>query len=65
MTEEFQREKLFQAFATTKPNGVGLGLYTCREIVRAHGGYIDVDSKPNVGTEFKVVLPSKAFAVHH
>ncbi|MBV9957867.1 MAG: hypothetical protein JO360_05565, partial [Acidobacteria bacterium] len=59
MSEEFQRTKLFRAFATTKRRGVGLGLYTCREIVRAHRGHIDVESKRGSGTTFRVVLPSE------
>lgn len=60
MTEEFQRTRLFRAFATTKRQGVGLGLYTCREVVRAHGGQIDVESRVGSGTCFRVVLPSAA-----
>ncbi len=59
MSEEFKRTKLFRAFATTKRSGVGLGLYTCREIVRTHGGHIDVESKRGSGTTFRVVLPSE------
>lgn len=59
MTEEFRLKRLFHPFATTKRNGVGLGLYTCREVVRAHGGHIDVESKEGSGTCFRVVLPSK------
>ena len=59
MSEEFQRQRLFHPFATTKRQGVGLGLYTCREVVRAHGGHIDVESKEGSGTCFRVVLPSK------
>ena len=59
MTEEFQRTRLFHPFATTKRHGVGLGLYTCREIVRAHGGRIEVESKKGSGTCFRVVLPSE------
>lgn len=58
MSEEFQRTKLFHAFATTKKAGVGLGLYTCREIVKAHGGRIEVQSEKGAGTCFRVVLPS-------
>lgn len=58
MTEEFQRTRLFHAFATTKRQGVGLGLYTCREVVRAHGGQIEVESRVGSGTCFRVVLPS-------
>jgi signal transduction histidine kinase len=60
MTDEFQRAKLFKAFSTTKRHGVGLGLYTCREVVKAHGGYIDVKSIKGDGTTFRVVLPSPA-----
>jgi signal transduction histidine kinase len=60
MTEEFQRTRLFRAFATTKRQGVGLGLYTCREVVRAHGGQIEVESRVGSGTCFRVVLPSAA-----
>ncbi len=61
MSEEFLRTKLFHAFATTKSKGIGLGLFTCREIVEAHGGRLDVESKPGVGTRFRVVLPSSVF----
>jgi signal transduction histidine kinase len=57
MTEDFMRERLFQPFATTKKKGIGLGLYSCRDIIEQHGGYIDVNSKIDTGTEFKVVLP--------
>jgi signal transduction histidine kinase len=58
MTEEFQRKKLFRPFATTKPQGVGLGLYTCRELIKALGGRIEVESKRGSGTCFRIVLPS-------
>jgi signal transduction histidine kinase len=58
MSQQFIEEKLFHPFATTKKRGVGLGLYTCREVVRANGGTIEVDSKKNAGTTFRVMLPS-------
>jgi signal transduction histidine kinase len=58
MSEEFQRTRLFHPFATTKAKGIGLGLYTCREVVKAHGGHIDVKSEKGTGTTFRVVLPS-------
>jgi signal transduction histidine kinase len=58
MTPDFIEKRLYHPFATTKRKGVGLGLYTCREVVRAHGGFIKVDSKEGAGTTFRVVLPS-------
>jgi signal transduction histidine kinase len=60
MSRRFVEEKLFHPFATTKKRGVGLGLYTCREVVRANGGSIEVDSREGAGTTFRVVLPSAA-----
>jgi len=60
MSQKFIDERLFRPFATTKRRGVGLGLYTCREVVIANGGSITVDSKEGVGTTFKVALPSPA-----
>lgn len=58
ITDEFIQQKLFHAFATTKPRGVGLGLYTCREVVRANNGSIEVKSELGSGTTFRVVLAS-------
>jgi len=60
MSQKFIDEKLFHPFATTKRRGVGLGLYTCREVVVANGGLITVDSREGAGTTFRVVLPSAA-----
>jgi signal transduction histidine kinase len=58
MNERFIAERLFHPFATTKRKGVGLGLYTCREVVSANGGTIEVESEQGAGTTFRVVLPS-------
>ena len=58
MSAEFIQQRLFRPFSTTKAQGVGLGLYTCREVVRANGGVIEVESKPGSGTSFRVVLAS-------
>lgn len=63
MTEEFVRERLFHPFATTKKKGIGLGLYSCRDIIEQHGGRIDVASQVERGTEFKVVLPLQSEVV--
>jgi signal transduction histidine kinase len=57
MTEEFMRERLFHPFATTKKKGIGLGLYSCRDIIEQHGGRIDVASQVGLGTEFSIILP--------
>lgn len=61
MSRTFIDEKLFRPFATTKRRGVGLGLYTCKEVVQANAGAIEVNSREGVGTTFRVVLPSAAF----
>lgn len=58
ISRRFIEEKLFRPFATTKKRGVGLGLYTCREVVVANGGSISVDSREGAGSTFRVVLPS-------
>jgi signal transduction histidine kinase len=57
--------RLFRAFATTKKRGIGLGLYTCREIVESHGGRLEVKSKLGSGTRFRVVLPSTPLMASH
>jgi signal transduction histidine kinase len=61
MSEEFIATRLYRPFTTTKSKGIGLGLFTCREIVEAHGGRLEVESRPGVGTRFRVVLPSGLF----
>jgi signal transduction histidine kinase len=58
MSRQFIQTRLFRPFATTKKTGIGLGLYTCREVIRASGGSIEVDSVEAAGTTFRVVLPS-------
>ncbi len=57
MSPDFVRDRLFHPFATTKKKGIGLGLYSCREIIEQHGGRIEVESTEGVGTEFRIVLP--------
>lgn len=56
MSEEFVRDRLFRPFATTKKKGLGIGLYQCRCIVRAHGGDLLVRSRMGEGSAFQVVL---------
>lgn len=50
--------RIFDRSFTTKDNGNGFGLASCRAIVQKHGGAIRAASKPGVGTEFLVFLPS-------
>jgi signal transduction histidine kinase len=58
MSQNFIDNQLFRPFATTKKHGVGLGLYTCREVIEASAGSISVASVEGSGTTFSVVLPS-------
>jgi signal transduction histidine kinase len=51
--EPFQRAGLSK---DTVP-GAGLGLYVVQRLVHAHGGRIDVSSRPGEGAEFSVYLP--------
>jgi PAS domain S-box-containing protein len=46
-----------RAVSTRQYGGLGLGLYISREIVRAHGGNIQVESEPGAGARFTVELP--------
>jgi PAS domain S-box-containing protein len=50
-------DRIFEPFFSTRPKGTGLGLWVTHDIVRHHGGRIEVESVPGRGTTFRVVLP--------
>ena len=53
--EDFGR--IFEPHHTTKADGSGLGLMIVQRIVQDHGGQIEIDSKPDAGTSFTMLLP--------
>jgi CheY-like chemotaxis protein len=55
-------ERIFEPFFSTRLAGSGLGLATVREIVREHGGAMNVWSQPGVGSRFEVWLPCISWA---
>ncbi len=53
-------EGIFDAFFTTKPRGMGLGLAICRMIIDRHGGQLTALSDGKRGALFQFVLPIEA-----
>ena len=60
--DEATLARIFEPFFTTRSAGNGLGLATVREIVREHGGAMNVRSTPGEGSRFEVWLPGLATA---
>jgi signal transduction histidine kinase len=50
-------KKIFDPFFSTRERGSGLGLAIVHNIVHAHGGSIDVESREKEGTVFSITLP--------
>jgi signal transduction histidine kinase len=51
------RAHVFEPFYTTKANGTGLGLAIVRQAAEAHGGSVEVESRPGAGATFRIRLP--------
>ncbi len=60
MEQEFISTRLFKPFMSTKPHGLGIGMYQSREIVKSHRGRMEVISAPGKGTEFVIYLPGES-----
>jgi two-component system, NtrC family, sensor histidine kinase PilS len=58
--EPRQLSAMFQPFRTGFPSGTGLGMAISYRIVQEHGGRIEADSEPGIGTTITIVLP-----IHH
>ena len=54
---ENELPRIFDAYFTTKEEGTGLGLLIVYQIIREHGGRIEVVSRPKAGTTFTIILP--------
>jgi signal transduction histidine kinase len=52
------RRSLFRPFQTTKKSGLGIGMFHSKTIVEAHLGRVEVHSRLNEGTTFRVLLPA-------
>lgn len=57
MSTEFVRTRLFKPFHSSKPGGFGIGAYEAREMIRAMGGTLAVETREGLGTRFVVRLP--------
>ncbi|ODU67701.1 MAG: hypothetical protein ABT05_03395 [Lautropia sp. SCN 66-9] len=52
--------QLFNAFVTTKADGLGIGLSLCRSVVESHGGHLNFERRADGGSIFSCMLPLHA-----
>lgn len=62
MSPEFIRTRLFKPFVSSKPGGFGIGACEARDLVRAMGGRLEVESREGLGSRFIIRLPLKGTA---
>ncbi|TMM49762.1 XrtA/PEP-CTERM system histidine kinase PrsK [Qipengyuania marisflavi] len=62
MSAQYVRNKLFKPFVSSKEGGFGIGAFEARELIRAMGGRLDVESREGLGTRFTVSMPLHATA---
>lgn len=62
MSDEFVRQVLFRPFATTKDEGLGLGVYTIRQVATFHGARVKISSVEGQGTTVRFSFPAGELA---
>ncbi|HET9512107.1 MAG TPA: XrtA/PEP-CTERM system histidine kinase PrsK [Sphingomonas sp.] len=62
MSPGFIRDRLFRPFASSKPDGFGIGAFEARQLAESMGGAISVSSQEGQGSTFRIVLPAAAAA---
>ncbi|MEP3051238.1 MAG: XrtA/PEP-CTERM system histidine kinase PrsK [Erythrobacter sp.] len=62
MSPGFVRNGLFKPFVSSKDGGFGIGAFEAREIIKAMGGRVNVESREGLGTRFSVAVPVSAAA---
>lgn len=62
---EERMDSMFQPAQSSRPGGLGIGLYQCKQIVEAHRGTIQIRSEVGQGTHVRIELPSASRSSRH